>query len=235
METTRFDITVRRITTLLSVVIITLVAIGATTGVLISFYYEPGAGKAYESLARISTEVTYGWLFLKAHDMAGNGVIVVGLIQIIMLFLSRQFRKNWLAAWISGILFTLSAIGLSWTAIILDWSQEGYWRFNIELGTVKSLPVIGNQLRDILTGGGGSDRFAVQPSRGNDIVLDFNVGEDFLELVDGLQFSDVSLEQSGLNTLIGRNSDGEELMVLNNVIASSIDASAFISQPLPLP
>ncbi|NKB18033.1 MAG: hypothetical protein HC770_08050 [Pseudanabaena sp. CRU_2_10] len=88
---------------------------------------------------------------------------------------------------------------------------------------------------NILTGGGGSDRFAVQPSRGNDIVLDFNVGEDFLELVDGLQFSDVSLEQSGLNTLIGRNSDGEELMVLNNVIASSIDASAFISQPLPLP
>jgi serralysin len=88
---------------------------------------------------------------------------------------------------------------------------------------------------NILIGGGGSDRFAVQPSRGNDTVLDFNVGEDFLELVDGLQFSDVSLEQSGLNTLIRRNSDSEELMVLNNVIASSIDASAFISQPLPFP
>ncbi len=162
METTRFDITVRRITTLLSVVIITFVLIGATTGVLISFYYEPGAGKAYESLAKISTEVTYGWLFLKAHEIAGNGVIVVGLIQIVMLFLSRQFRKNWLVAWVSGILFTLSAIGLSWTAIILGWSQEGYWRFNIELGTIKSLPVIGNQLRDILTGGGAVDSVTIQ-------------------------------------------------------------------------
>jgi cytochrome b6 len=162
METTRFDITVQRITTLLAVIIITLVLIGATTGVLISFYYEPGAGKAYESLAKISTQVTYGWLFLKAHEIAGNGVIVIGLIQIVMLFLGRQFRKNWLAAWISGILFTLSAIGLSWTAIILGWSQEGYWRFNIELGTIKSLPLIGNQLRDILTGGGGVDSVTIQ-------------------------------------------------------------------------
>lgn len=88
---------------------------------------------------------------------------------------------------------------------------------------------------NVLTGGGGSDRFAIQPSRGNDTVLDFSVDEDFLELVGGLQFGDISLEQSGLNTLIRRNSDGQELMILNNVIASSIGTSTFISQPLPFP
>jgi serralysin len=93
----------------------------------------------------------------------------------------------------------------------------------------------GNFGINILTGGGGSDRFVVQPGRGTDTVLDFSVGEDFLELVDGLQFSDISLEQSGLNTLIRRNSDGQELMILNNAIASSIGTSTFISQPLPFP
>lgn len=88
---------------------------------------------------------------------------------------------------------------------------------------------------DVLTGGSGSDRFAIQASRGTDTVLDFTVGEDLLELVDGLQFSDVAIEQSGSNTIIRRNLDRAELMVLNNVVASAIDASTFISQPLPFP
>jgi cytochrome b6 len=39
--------------------------------------------------------------------------------------------------------------------MILSWSQLGYWRLKIELGTIASLPLIGTILRDILTGGGG--------------------------------------------------------------------------------
>ena len=153
MPSTQFDMVLRRITTILSVVIITLTIIGATTGILLSFYYEPAAGAAYQSLKMINTEVSYGWLFRKAHEISGHGVIAIALIQIVVMFLSRQFSNSWLTAWISGILFTLSAIGLAWTAMILDWDQEGYWRFSIELGTIEAIPFIGPQLRDILTGG----------------------------------------------------------------------------------
>ncbi len=162
MPTTQFEIVLRRITTLIAVAIITLVLIGATTGILLSFYYEPAAGEAYKSLVSITTDVQYGWLFRKAHEIAGNGVIVVALIQIVVMFLGRQFTKSWLTAWISGIFFTLSAIGLGWTAMILDWDQIGYWRFNIELGTIESIPFIGNQLRDILTGGGAVSSVTIQ-------------------------------------------------------------------------
>jgi serralysin len=88
---------------------------------------------------------------------------------------------------------------------------------------------------DVLTGGGGADRFAIQASRGTDTVSDFTAGKDLLELVDGLQFSDVAIEQNGSNTTIRRNSDRAELMVLTGISASAIDASTFISQPLPLP
>lgn len=157
-----FDRIGRRISTILSVVILTLTVIGITTGVLISFYYEPTAGGAYQSLKTIDTEVTYGWLFHKAHNLAGNGVIIVALIQIVVMFLTRQFRKSWLTAWIAGILFTLSAIGLDWTAMILDWSQLGYWRFSIELGTIEAIPFIGHQLRDILTGGGAISSVTIE-------------------------------------------------------------------------
>ncbi|WP_414584249.1 cytochrome b N-terminal domain-containing protein [Scytonema sp. PCC 10023] len=162
MHNTRSDVVLRRITTILSVVIITLTLIGATTGILLSFYYEPAAGRAYQSLKMIDTEVPYGWLFHKAHQIAGNAVVAIALIQIVVMFVSRQFRKSWLTAWISGILFTLSAIGLGWTAMILSWDQEGFWRFSIELGTIEAIPFIGSVLRDILTGGGAISTVTLQ-------------------------------------------------------------------------
>ncbi|MBW4476589.1 MAG: cytochrome b N-terminal domain-containing protein [Tolypothrix brevis GSE-NOS-MK-07-07A] len=162
MESNRFNIIGRRISTILSVVILTLTLISATTGILLSFYYQPAAGGAYESLKMIDGQVTYGWLFHKAHNIAGNVVIIVALIQIVVMFLSRQFRKSWLTAWISGILFTLSAIGLDWTAMSLNWDQLGYWRFSIELGTIKAIPFIGNELRDILTGGGAISTVTIE-------------------------------------------------------------------------
>ncbi|MEA5581078.1 cytochrome b N-terminal domain-containing protein [Nodularia harveyana UHCC-0300] len=154
MESTQFDRISRRVATILAVAILSLCLIYITTGILISFYYEPTAGGAYESLKTINTQVPYGWLFRRAHDLAGNALIVVALVQIVVMFLGRQFRKSWLTAWISGIFLTLSAIGLDWTAMLLDWTQKGYWRFSIELGTIEAIPVIGGQLRDILTGGG---------------------------------------------------------------------------------
>ncbi|WP_414526981.1 cytochrome b N-terminal domain-containing protein [Nodularia chucula] len=154
MESTRFDRVMRRLATILAVAMLSLCLIYITTGILISFYYEPTAGGAYESLKTINTQVPYGWLFRRAYDLAGNAVIVVALVQIVVMFLGRQFSKSWLTAWISGIFLTLSVIGLDWTAMLLDWTQEGYWRFSIELGTIEAIPFIGGQLRDILTGGG---------------------------------------------------------------------------------
>ncbi|MDF5708647.1 MAG: cytochrome b N-terminal domain-containing protein [Nostoc sp. S4] len=162
MQSTQFDRILRRVATILSVVILTLCLIYVSSGVLLSFYYEPTAGGAYNSLKMINTQLPYGWLFRRAHDVAGNGLIAIALIQIVVMFLSRQFRKSWLTAWISGILFTLSAIGLDWTAMILDWTQEGYWRFSIELGTIEAIPIIGGQLRDILTGGGAISTVTIE-------------------------------------------------------------------------
>ncbi|MBD2297168.1 cytochrome bc complex cytochrome b subunit [Nostoc sp. FACHB-87] len=162
MQSTQFERILRRLATVLSVVILTLCLIYTTTGVLLSFYYEPTAGGAYNSLKMINTQVPYGWLFYRTHEIAGNGLIAIALVQIVVMFLGRQFSQSWLVAWVSGILLTLSAIGLDWTAMLLDWTQEGYWRFSIELGTIEAIPLIGGQLRNILTGGGAINTLTVE-------------------------------------------------------------------------
>lgn len=154
MQNISYGFVVRRLATILSVVVLSLCLTAAVTGILLSFYYEPTAGGAYNSLQAIQSEIPNGWLIQRIHELAGNGLIAVSLIEIVVMFLGEKFRPSWLTAWISGILLTLTAIALSWTAMILDWTQLGYWRFTIELGTIEAIPVIGSFLRDTIVGGG---------------------------------------------------------------------------------
>jgi cytochrome b6 len=148
-----FTNTLRRSSTVLAVVVLTLTLVASTTGVLMGLYYQPAAGDAYQSLTTITNDVPYGWLVRTIHNFAGNALIVVALVQIVVMFLGEQFRLSWITAWITGVLLALAAIALGWTSMLLDWSQLGFWRLKIELGTIESLPLVGSLLRTILTGG----------------------------------------------------------------------------------
>jgi cytochrome b6 len=152
----------RRLSTLLAVITLTLTLLAAITGVLLAFYYTPTAGGAYNSLDAIATKIPNGVIVRSLHDIGGNGLIGVALIQLIVMFLGRQLSSSWLTAWVSGIVLVLTGIGLGWTAMILDWTQVGYWRFQIELGAIESIPKIGGSLRDVLTGGGAVNTTTVQ-------------------------------------------------------------------------
>ena len=151
----RYNFLWRRTTTILAIVILTLAIVAAISGIFIGFYYQPAAGDAYKSLSKIDNAIPYGWVIYSLHNLAGNGIIVVSLFQIIVMFLGRQFQRSWFTAWVSGILLTLSTIGLGWTAMLLAWNQLGYWRLKVELGIIESIPALGETVRNILTGGGG--------------------------------------------------------------------------------
>ncbi len=155
MTSLQYSFILRRSATILSVAILTLAIIAAVSGILIGFYYEPAAGNAYKSLATIVEDVPQGTLIYGLHNWAGNGIIIVSLVQLVVMFLGRQFKRSWLTAWISGIVLTLSTIGLGWTAMILAWTQLGFWRLKVELGTIAAIPLVGQTIKNILTGGGG--------------------------------------------------------------------------------
>lgn len=162
MKLVQYRYILQRTATLLAVAELTLCAIAAFTGILLAFYYQPTALGAYKSLSMIVNEVTNGSLILSLHNLAGHSLIVLALVQIVVMFLGRQFLLSWLTAWISSICLALTAIGLSWTAIILNWEQTSFWRFKIELGIVASIPLVGSSLRDLLSGGDGINSITLQ-------------------------------------------------------------------------
>lgn len=155
MNSLKLNFYLRRVATIGAIALLTLASIAALSGIAIAFYYQPTAAAANQSLAQIKSTIPNGWLILSLHNLAGNGIIAVSLIQIIVLFLGRQFRRSWFTAWVSGILLTLSTIGLGWTAMILAWNQLGFWRLKVELSIIESVPLVGTTIRNLLTGGNG--------------------------------------------------------------------------------
>ena len=86
----------------------------------------------------------------------------------------------------------------------------------------------GGQARDFLTGGEGFDIFEYEPGSGHDIITDFTLGEDFIDLngFDGeVTYEDLRFVQTatGLRVYMGDSS-----AILENVFLDSLPEEAFI-------
>ena len=80
---------------------------------------------------------------------------------------------------------------------------------------------------DILAGGNGSDRFVLKPGYGSDILTDFEDGQDFLALADGLTFGQLAISEENSSTLI--RVEDELLATLENVDVSLISSADFLA------
>lgn len=89
---------------------------------------------------------------------------------------------------------------------------------------------------DTLTGGEDGDVFVLESGRGGDIITDFEVGIDLMQLPDGVSFNGIRLQSSGTNgqnTLILDAITGQQLAQVNNVRTTSLTSANFIDQGVP--
>ncbi|HEY9708986.1 MAG TPA: hypothetical protein V6D48_12365, partial [Oculatellaceae cyanobacterium] len=89
-------------------------------------------------------------------------------------------------------------------------------------------PVTG-EANNIVTGGSGSDRFVLSVGQGTDPITNFEDGQDFLILSNGLTFEQLAIAQSNGDTLITLKSTGEVLATLTGVSANLITQPDFLT------
>ena len=91
--------------------------------------------------------------------------------------------------------------------------------------------LVGSYGADILIGGSGSDLFVFAPRHGIDTIVDFTDGEDFIGLLGGLTFADLTIIQGTANsandTLITITSSNELLTIFSRVQTSTITSADF--------
>jgi Ca2+-binding RTX toxin-like protein len=95
--------------------------------------------------------------------------------------------------------------------------------------------ITGGKGNDILTGGAGADTFVYNAGNGLDTITDFKNGVDLIDIssMDGIQFGDLDIQQSGANTLITFNATNK--ITLLNFAKNDLDASDFKFGNAPVP
>jgi VCBS repeat-containing protein len=93
------------------------------------------------------------------------------------------------------------------------------------LGELGDDTLMGGEGNDTLTGGEGIDTFVINPNHGNNLITDFQLGQDQLMLAD-INFNQLQITQDGNSTLISFNN--QVLATLDQVNAIDLDLNQFI-------
>jgi quinol-cytochrome oxidoreductase complex cytochrome b subunit len=132
---------------------LTLFGLLVITGLLLTFYYVPSPGKAYESVDQITHEVYLGWFVRGVHKFSVDLMILFLLFHVIRVFLTRAYRTPGELKWVTGaiVLFVTFAMGFTGYSLIFD--NVSYWGMTVVTNMIGALPVVGTPLLYLLRGG----------------------------------------------------------------------------------
>ena len=130
-----------------------LLLVQILSGVLLMIYYVPHPDSAYESLEYVKESIRGGALVRALHHWGGSFIAMTLFLHIARVFFAGAYKKPRELTWIVGLgLFGLF-MGLAFTGQLLPWNQSGYWAAKVGIEIAASAPVVGDIIRQLLTGG----------------------------------------------------------------------------------
>ncbi|SDP74195.1 cytochrome b N-terminal domain-containing protein [Desulforhopalus singaporensis] len=123
------------------------------TGLLQLLTYEPEISTAYGSVLGMYKNVPItGWV-RNIHYWAGNCLVLVAILHLLRVFLTGAIGGVRLLNWYIGLLLLFLTLFANFTGYLLPWDQLSYWAATIFSSMFAYIPVVGNQLMELLRGG----------------------------------------------------------------------------------
>jgi len=122
------------------------------TGVLLSFYYRPSAGEAYQSVQHIISEVSFGWLIRDLHVWSANLIVVAIVAHMARVFFDAAYKPPRETNWLAGLLLLFAVLAFGATGYLLPWDQWAYWTATEVLDALEGVPLFGGALVAVVTG-----------------------------------------------------------------------------------
>jgi len=123
------------------------------TGIMLAFYYQPSAESAYESVAYITNEVTYGWYFRSIHKWSATLMIAAVILHQIRVYFTGAYREPRELNWVVGVLLLFCTLGLGFTGYSLVFEQVSYWGATVGANIANTVPFVGGAMKRMLLGG----------------------------------------------------------------------------------
>jgi cytochrome b6 len=123
------------------------------SGVLLLMYYQPGAETSYESIRYITTKVPFGWLIRAVHCWSAHLMIVSLVLHMFSTFFLKVYRPPRELTWVSGYLLFATTLCFGFSGYLLPWNELAFFATAVGTDALKSVPVIGQWLLQVLRGG----------------------------------------------------------------------------------
>jgi cytochrome b6 len=128
-------------------------AVQIASGLLLLVYYQPGEATAYESIRYITTKVPFGWLIRSVHCWSAHLMIVSLVVHMFSTMMLKAYRPPRELTWVTGFILFSLALGFGFSGYLLPWNELAYFATAVGTDSVKSVPVIGGWLLQVIRGG----------------------------------------------------------------------------------
>lgn len=130
-----------------------LFIIQVITGILLTFYYVPEPGHAYESVQRITYDISFGWIIRSVHKWASNLMIIAVILHVMRVFFTGAYRKPRELNWMIGCGILGCTLFFGFTGYSLIYEQLSYWGATVGANITQNVPVLGDILARFMRGG----------------------------------------------------------------------------------
>jgi quinol-cytochrome oxidoreductase complex cytochrome b subunit len=124
-----------------------------TTGILLVLHYEPGAATAYNSTLKIVGQVPFGDVIHGIHVWSGDILVATVAVHLLSVLARRSFVAPREMVWVTGMFLLMIVIGMSYSGLILPWSQMSVYQARVGSEIAGQLPLIGDWAAQIVRGG----------------------------------------------------------------------------------
>ena len=128
-------------------------AVQVASGVLLLMYYQPGETTAYESIRYITTKVPFGWLIRSVHCWSAHLMIISLVLHMFSTLMLKAYRPPRELTWVSGYLLFALTLCFGFSGYLLPWNELAFFATAVGTDSVKSVPVVGDWLLNVLRGG----------------------------------------------------------------------------------
>ena len=130
-----------------------LVVIQIITGILLRFYYVPSPAEAYNSILFLKNEVLFGQLIRNIHHWSGVFLLLIAFLHLLRVFFTGAYRNKRKINWLFGLILLVLIVFSNFTGYLLPWDQLAYWAITVGTSILSYIPLFGDGLRVLITGG----------------------------------------------------------------------------------
>jgi quinol-cytochrome oxidoreductase complex cytochrome b subunit len=123
------------------------------SGIYLMFFYVPSPANAYGDIQSIQTDVAFGQFIRNVHRWSAHLMVIAVAAHMARVFYRGAYKSPREFNWVIGAMLLVVTLLLSFTGYLLPWDQLAYWAVTVGTAMAAWVPVIGDQVKELLLGG----------------------------------------------------------------------------------